>query len=65
MNRTSVNGLQPRELREVAPDPYDWTDAPLFDGPSRDWPDLIAKVVTGLAAALAIGAMVYSITGPA
>lgn len=65
MNRTPVNGLQPRELREVAPDPFDWTDAPLFAPPRRDWLDIAAKVVTGIVVALAIGSLAYKLTGPA
>lgn len=34
MNRTTLNGLQPREGREVDRNPYDWTELPIF-APSK------------------------------
>lgn len=59
--RATLNGLQPREAREIAPDAYDWTDAPLFARPPEPDDGLTAADVALLAVGFAAAAVALAV----
>lgn len=55
MIRTTLNGLQPRESRELDRNPYDWFDGPMFDPPQDlDATDLVILVIGIVSAVLVL-----------
>lgn len=63
MNRATLNGLQPRDMREVSPDPWDWTDAPLFEAkPSVLTVGEVALIVVSVVCSVI--ALAYKFAGP-